>query len=111
MGLFSKAISLLNQLIANHGTFLPALIEKMKLQIALKNWDEAIETAQKTFIIDRHCIEAQRHLIVHDLIWLGDGESGSSRISNLIASLDIREASNGRLYHETGKLISSLVSI
>lgn len=44
---FTGALEQINQLIVTYPGFLPALIEKMKLQLNLQDWDQAIETAQR----------------------------------------------------------------
>lgn len=44
---FSHSLDVLNQLVATYEGFLPALIEKMKVQLALQDWDQAVETAQR----------------------------------------------------------------
>lgn len=44
---FTGALEQINQLIVTYPGFLPALIEKMRLQLNLQDWDQAIETAQR----------------------------------------------------------------
>lgn len=91
--------------------FIPAFIEKMKLQVALKDWEQAVDTAGRILALDRHCIEAQRYLIIYDLVWEGNYDSASSRFNDLVSSLELREPKNGTLLYETGKLVARLVSL
>ncbi|XP_015781277.1 tetratricopeptide repeat protein 21B-like [Tetranychus urticae] len=107
-GSYWRAIEQLNQMIVLQPSFIPAFIEKMKLQVALKDWEQAIDTAGRILTLDRHCIEAHRYLIIYDLVWEGNEASASSRFDDLISSLEIREPKNGTLLYETGKLISRL---
>uniref|UniRef100_A0A8C0G591 Tetratricopeptide repeat protein 21B n=1 Tax=Chelonoidis abingdonii TaxID=106734 RepID=A0A8C0G591_CHEAB len=44
---YSGALETVNQIIANFPDFLPAFIKKMKLQLALQDWEQAVETAQR----------------------------------------------------------------
>ena len=44
---FSNSLEMLNQAVASYPEFLPALIEKMKAQLALQDWDQAMETAHR----------------------------------------------------------------
>ena len=44
---FSHALDVVNQVVAGKEGFIPGLIEKMKLQLALQDWEQAIETAQR----------------------------------------------------------------
>ena len=44
---FSSSLEVLNQAVASYPDFLPALVEKMKAQLALQDWDQAVETAHR----------------------------------------------------------------
>ena len=44
---FTHALDMLNQVVAGYPGFLPALIEKMKVQLTLQDWEQAVETAQR----------------------------------------------------------------
>ena len=44
---FTHALDTLNQVVAGYPGFLPALIEKMKVQLTLQDWEQAVETAQR----------------------------------------------------------------
>lgn len=44
---YSGALELVNQVIVSHANFLPAFVEKMKLQLALQDWDQTMEAAHR----------------------------------------------------------------
>ncbi len=44
---FSGALDVISQAIVAVPNFLPALIEKMKLQLALQDWEQTVETAHR----------------------------------------------------------------
>ena len=44
---FTHALEVLNQVVAGYPGFLPGLVEKMKVQLALQDWEQAVETAQR----------------------------------------------------------------
>ena len=44
---FSHSLDVLNQAVAAYQGFLPALLEKMKVQLALQDWEQAVETAHR----------------------------------------------------------------
>ena len=44
---FTHALEVLNQIVAGYPGFLPGLVEKMKVQLALQDWEQAVETAQR----------------------------------------------------------------
>uniref|UniRef100_A0A8C3RN42 Tetratricopeptide repeat protein 21B n=1 Tax=Chelydra serpentina TaxID=8475 RepID=A0A8C3RN42_CHESE len=60
---YSGALETVNQIIANFPDFLPAFIKKMKLQLALQDWEQAVETAQRFSI---HLFERAFDLASHD---------------------------------------------
>uniref|UniRef100_A0A669Q528 Tetratricopeptide repeat protein 21B n=1 Tax=Phasianus colchicus TaxID=9054 RepID=A0A669Q528_PHACC len=47
---YSGALETVNQIIANFPNFLPAFIKKMKLQLALQDWEQAVETAHSDLL-------------------------------------------------------------
>lgn len=52
------AITRLNQLIVKYPDLLPPLTEKMKFLQTDKNWERAIDIANRILIIDSSCITA-----------------------------------------------------
>lgn len=45
---YSGALELVNQVVVSYNGFLPAFVEKMKLQLALQDWDNTVEAAQRS---------------------------------------------------------------
>ena len=44
---YSGALELINQAVVSYPGFMPALIEKMRLQLALQDWEQTVESAQR----------------------------------------------------------------
>ncbi len=44
---FSHALEVVNQAVAGYPGYVPALVEKMRVQLALLDWDQALETAHR----------------------------------------------------------------
>ena len=57
---FAPALELLNQVVVGYPWFLPALVEKARLLLALDDWEQAMETAQRILAQDAQNIEALR---------------------------------------------------
>ncbi len=68
-GSFLSGVEQLNNAIVLYPRFLPALIEKMKLQACLKDWEQVVDTAFRALAIDKHCLDAHRYLTLHSLAW------------------------------------------
>uniref|UniRef100_A0A8D0L119 Tetratricopeptide repeat domain 21B n=1 Tax=Sphenodon punctatus TaxID=8508 RepID=A0A8D0L119_SPHPU len=64
---YSGALEMVNQIIANFQYFIPAFIKKMKLQLALQDWEQAAETAQRLLQKDAFNLEAIRMEALHFL--------------------------------------------
>ena len=47
-------------MVALYAWFLPALVEKFLVLMAMGDWDQAVETAQRVLAKDQHNIEALR---------------------------------------------------
>ncbi|ETE72338.1 Tetratricopeptide repeat protein 21B, partial [Ophiophagus hannah] len=64
---YSGALETVNQIIANFPRFLPAFIKKMKLQLALQDWEQSVETAQRLLQKDALNLDALKMEAVHYL--------------------------------------------
>uniref|UniRef100_A0ABI7YCL5 Tetratricopeptide repeat domain 21B n=1 Tax=Felis catus TaxID=9685 RepID=A0ABI7YCL5_FELCA len=71
---YSGALDTVNQIIVNFPSFLPAFVKKMKLQLALQDWDQTVETAQRLMLQDNQNVEALRILALYYLCREGDIE-------------------------------------
>ncbi|CAH3123731.1 unnamed protein product [Pocillopora meandrina] len=105
---FSGALELINQAVVGYPDFIPALIEKMKLQLALQDWDQTLETAQRALNSNRNCIEAQRMVVLYTLCRDGKYNEASDRLGELIQMVDRCEPRNSYLYHDLSQAVSRL---
>ncbi|KAK3772094.1 hypothetical protein RRG08_061179 [Elysia crispata] len=106
---YSGALELVNQVVVGQSTsFLPGLVEKMKLQLALQDWDHTIEAAVRALNTDMHCIEAMEYQIVHTLAREGNYSEASSKIADLVTTLDRLEPQTGQLYMHMAQVFSKL---
>ncbi|GFN94695.1 tetratricopeptide repeat protein 21b-like [Plakobranchus ocellatus] len=108
---YSGALELVNQVVvAQSASFLPGLVEKMKLQLALQDWDHTIEAAVRALNIDMHCIEAMQQkcichkVLAHPIFII----QASSKIADLVTTMDRLEPQTGRLYMQMAQVFSKL---
>jgi len=45
---YGLALDLMNQAVVMVNNFLPAIIEKMKMQLAMNDWEQVIDSAQRS---------------------------------------------------------------
>nr|XP_013815924.1 PREDICTED: tetratricopeptide repeat protein 21B [Apteryx mantelli mantelli] len=94
---YSGALETVNQIIANFPNFLPAFIKKMKLQLALQDWEQAVETAHRLLQKDTLNLEAIRMEALHYLCREGNISEASARLGDLINALNRLEPRNPQL--------------
>ncbi|XP_019378278.1 PREDICTED: tetratricopeptide repeat protein 21B [Gavialis gangeticus] len=95
---YSGALETVNQIIANFPHFLPAFIKKMKLQLALQDWEQAVETAQRLLQKDALNLEAIRMEALHYLCREGNITEATARLGDLIHALEKLEPHNPQLF-------------
>ncbi|CAI8036176.1 Tetratricopeptide repeat protein 21B [Geodia barretti] len=98
---FSHSLELASQAVAVHPRFLPPLVEKMRVQLALQDWDQAVETAQRCLSQDASCVEAHRVLILELLARRGDHQETVTALGDLMTQLDQCEPRAHWIYHDT----------
>nr|XP_006812059.1 PREDICTED: tetratricopeptide repeat protein 21B-like [Saccoglossus kowalevskii] len=96
---YTGALELINQAVVAYPGFMPALIEKMRLQLALQDWEQTMETAQRALSQDTYCIEAVRLQILHLLCRDGSYDEAATKLGELIQLLDRFEPKNPWLYY------------
>jgi len=56
---YGLALDLMNQAVVMVSDYLPAVIEKMRLQLAMNDWEQVVDTAQRL-----NCVTCELGLIV-----------------------------------------------
>ncbi|XP_042302110.1 tetratricopeptide repeat protein 21B isoform X2 [Sceloporus undulatus] len=103
---YSGALETVNQIIANFPHFLPAFIKKMKLQLALQDWEQATETAHRLLQKDALNLEAIKMDAIHHLCREGNIPEASSKLADLISALNKLEPHNPLLFCKTALVFS-----
>ncbi|XP_054978983.1 tetratricopeptide repeat protein 21B [Sorex araneus] len=98
--IYSGALETVNKIIMNFPSFLPAYVKKMKLQLALQDWDQTVETAQRLMLQDNQNVEALRMLTLYHLCREGNIEKAATKLGNLENALDAMEPQNGELFYK-----------
>nr|XP_019582896.1 PREDICTED: tetratricopeptide repeat protein 21B isoform X1 [Rhinolophus sinicus] len=97
---YSGALETVNQIIVNFPSFFPAFVQKMKLQLALQDWDQTIEIAQRLILQDKQNVEALRMLALYYLCREGDIKKAATALESLGNALDAMEPQNGQLFYK-----------
>ncbi|XP_004676352.2 PREDICTED: tetratricopeptide repeat protein 21A [Condylura cristata] len=105
---YTGALEVVNQITLASGTFLPALVLKMRLFLARQDWEQTVETAHRILEKDESNIDAFQILAVHELAREGNRPTAAEHIRNLIRALETREPQNPSLHLKKILVVSKL---
>ncbi|XP_029461519.1 tetratricopeptide repeat protein 21B isoform X2 [Rhinatrema bivittatum] len=105
---YSGALEIVNQIIINYPNFIPAFIKKMKLQLALQDWEQTLETAQRLLQKDSHNVEALQMLALYYLCREGNIDEATTKLGDLIKALDQFEPQNAHLFYKMSLAFSRM---
>ncbi|ELU05036.1 hypothetical protein CAPTEDRAFT_159405 [Capitella teleta] len=105
---FSGAMDIISQAVVAFPNFLPALLEKMRLQLALQDWEQTVETAQRALNLNSNCLQAQRYLILHQLSREGNYSEAASAMADLLQVMDREEPANAQLYDDFARVFGRI---
>lgn len=97
---FELALDITSRAVVSYSNFLPGLIEKMKLQLALQDWEQSIDTARRALDINPRCLPAKRFMILQLLCRDGNYTEAASQLEGLYRDFVSEEPQNAQLLHE-----------
>ncbi|CAB1349933.1 unnamed protein product [Coregonus sp. 'balchen'] len=84
---FTGSLEVVNQIVTSLSDFLPGLMLKMKLFLALQDWDQALDTAARILQQDGRNLKAIQVLAIHTIVEDGDLVKPISRLVSIELSL------------------------
>ena len=75
--------------------YMPALIEKAQVHLAMGDWEDAKETCHRCHERDQNCIAAHRIIALHSLCRVGNNGESARAIGALLQAID----ATGTLLH------------
>ncbi|KAJ1188379.1 hypothetical protein NDU88_005140 [Pleurodeles waltl] len=97
---YSGALETVNQMITSFPSFLPGFIKKMKLHLALQDWEQTVDSALRLLQRESHNLEALRMLALHYLCREGNVHEATTKLSDLISALERFEPCNPQLWYK-----------
>ncbi|XP_047119367.1 tetratricopeptide repeat protein 21B-like isoform X2 [Schistocerca piceifrons] len=98
------AATLLDRLVIRDS--LPALIERTRCQLALYDWEQCLESADRALSADAGCLQALEHKMVVALCRDGDCEGTAAGLQQYMSELERREPRGAKLMLEAAQLFS-----
>ena len=107
-GQFDEAIELLNQLIVVYQSFSPPLVEKMKVQLSLQDWDQADETVNRILSSDPKHIDGPKFKVLQTICRKGVYEDAYLQLRKFYAELERAEPKNSLIFLVNAQLFSRI---
>ena len=107
-GQFDEAIELLNQLIVVYQSFSPPLVEKMKVQLSLQDWDQADETVNRILSSDPKHIDGLKFKVLQTICRKGVYEEAYLQLRKFYAELERAEPKNSLIFLVNAQLFSRI---
>ncbi|XP_032203773.1 tetratricopeptide repeat protein 21A isoform X2 [Mustela erminea] len=105
---YSGALEVVNQITVTSGSFLPALVLKMRLFLARQDWEQTVEMGHRILENDEYNIDACQILAMYELAREGNTTTATNHVRNLIKALETREPQNPSLHLKKILVISRL---
>lgn len=107
-GQFDEAIELLNQLIVVYQNFSPPLVEKMKVQLCLQDWDQADETVNRVLSSDPKHIDGLKFKVLQTICRKGTYEDAYLQLRKFYGELERAEPKNSHIFLLNAQLFSRI---
>ena len=98
----------LSALVVIYQKFTPPLVEKMKLELCMQDWDQAEDTANRILAVEPKNIEAMRFKILQLVCRKGSYEEGGAMLRRLYAELEKLEPKNAYQFVTNAQLFSRI---
>ena len=107
-GQYEEAIELLNQLIVVYQNFAPPLVEKMKVQLSLQDWDQAEETANRILSSEPRNIDGLKFKVLQTICRKGVYEDAYLQLRKFFTELERAEPKNSHIFLINAQLFSRI---
>ncbi|XP_036445416.1 tetratricopeptide repeat protein 21B [Colossoma macropomum] len=104
----SRALDMVNQIIASHPQFIPALVLKMNIFMSHHNWEQTAEEAERILETDAHNLKALQMMSVISAAKDGDMRKVKEYLQRLLSAVEVTEPSTLSLHVEVTLPISRL---
>ena len=108
VGLEKDTFSTLNQIIAMFPWYIPALVEKASFLAVNKDWEQALEVAQRIIDVEPTNLTALQIIAVHAMTQESNMNDSLSKLEDYDNALASQEMSSVLLAMESGSLFSKL---
>ncbi|XP_045566828.1 tetratricopeptide repeat protein 21B isoform X2 [Salmo salar] len=105
---FTGSQQVVNQIVTSHSDFLPGLMLKMKLFLALQDWEQTLDTAARILQQDGRNLKALQVLAIHTVVMDGDPVKAKEHLQALVSAAEVSEPCSPSLHVSLTQPISRL---
>ncbi|XP_003221910.1 tetratricopeptide repeat protein 21A [Anolis carolinensis] len=105
---YSGALEIVSQLVVTFPSFTPALVTKMKLHLALQDWEQSIEESKRILRKEPNDIDGLQYLVVNHLTMTGNQTMALDTLREFIGALEMKEPQRPELHLQKMLVISRL---
>ncbi|XP_070582558.1 tetratricopeptide repeat protein 21A isoform X2 [Erythrolamprus reginae] len=69
---YSGALEIISQLVVTFPFFIPALVTKMKLHLAMQDWEQSVEESKRILSKEPNDIDGLQYMVIYHLVITGD---------------------------------------
>ncbi|XP_048367165.1 tetratricopeptide repeat protein 21A [Sphaerodactylus townsendi] len=105
---YPGALEIISQLVVTFPFFTPALVTKMRLHLALQDWEQSIEESKRILAKDANDIDALQYTVVYHLAMTGNMELALQQLKELMSALEMKEPQRSELHLKKILVVSRL---
>lgn len=105
---FVESLSIINKAVVEYDFSDLLLIQKLRMQFGIMDWDQAIETAKRIILHDSRNLYARRLLVIVLLCYSADYDAALIELKKFSQILDSMESKNVMFLLESSKLFTML---
>ncbi|KAK9396052.1 tetratricopeptide repeat protein 21A [Crotalus adamanteus] len=106
---YSGALEIISQLVVTFPFFVPALVTKMKLHLAMQDWEQSVEESKRILSKEPNDIDGLQYMVVNHLAVTGNKSMALRLLREFIVALDMKEPQRPEFHFQKMLVITRLV--
>ncbi|KAF7245702.1 Tetratricopeptide repeat protein 21A [Varanus komodoensis] len=105
---YSGALEIVSQLVVTFPFFMPSIVTKMRLHLALQDWEHSIEESKRILSKEPNDIDGLQYMVVNHLTMTGNKSMALHMLREFIGALELKEPQRAELHLQKMLVISRL---
>ncbi|XP_034257508.1 tetratricopeptide repeat protein 21A isoform X4 [Pantherophis guttatus] len=105
---YSGALEIISQLVVTFPFFIPALVTKMKLHLAMQDWEQSVEESKRILSKEPNDIDGLQYMLINHLAVTGNKTMALHLLREYIVALDMKEPQRPEFHFQKMLVITRL---